>query len=260
MSREPIEALLLRFPKVRPSLPPEIERIYVEQYRANRSGATAAASLAQRLERWLHRRVAADVERDRAARATLEIGAGNLNQLRHEPTVGPYDVVEPFAELYRDAPGRDRVRTFFADVSEVPGERVYDRITSVAAFEHICNLPEVIARCARLLADGGTLRVSIPSEGTLPWTLGWKLTTGLEFRARHGLDYGTLMRHEHVNTALEVERLLRHFFDRVRLEVFGLSRSWSLYQFLECAGPRRELAVEYLARTSSLRPVHAASG
>jgi cyclopropane fatty-acyl-phospholipid synthase-like methyltransferase len=57
-----------------------------------------------------------------------------------------------------------RIRSIYADISEVPAEIQYDRITSVATLEHICNLPEVIARSALLLAKDGVFRASIPSE------------------------------------------------------------------------------------------------
>src|SRR5262249_55975161 len=151
---------------------------------------TAASSLSQRMESWLHKQVAKDVLDSRGEKVTLEIGAGMLNQLRYEPVVGHYDIVEPFRELYEGSADLKRIRNIYNDIAEVPGNYRYDRITSVATFEHICNLPEVIAYCGLLLADNGKLRVSIPSEGTLLWTLGWKLTTGLEFRIKYGLDYG----------------------------------------------------------------------
>src|SRR5262249_20441075 len=160
--------------------------------------------------------------------------------LRYEPEVGPYDIVEPFRGLYEGAPELKRIRHIYADIAEIPGNHRYDRITSVATFEHICNLPEVIAYCGSLLAEGGELRVSIPSEGTLLWTLGWKLTTGLEFRIKYGHDYGALMKHEHVNTAAEIEELLRYFFEEVDCNVFGLTKSFSFYQFYSCGVPAVE--------------------
>lgn len=228
-----------QFPKTRPPLPPQIEAIYSRQYKANREGDTAAASLSQRMEAWLHRRVAADVA-DAAgpARSTLELGAGTLNQLPYEAAARPYDIVEPFTSLYQGSPLLARVRDVYADIADVPADRRYDRITSVAVLEHICNLPQVVARSGLMLAEGGVFRASVPSEGTWLWTLGWKLTTGLEFRLRHGLDYGLLMKHEHVNTADEIESVLRHFFARVDCRVFGLSRSTSLYRYYECRLPQ----------------------
>jgi hypothetical protein len=227
------------FPKIRPELPPEYRAIYTQQYQENRGGETTASSLSQKMEAWLHRQVAKDVVGLPEAPSTLEIGAGNLNQLRHEPKCDAYDIIEPFAELYEASPLLSRIRKVYADISDVPTNSRYDRITSIAAFEHICNLPEVVARAGLLLNQGGTLRVSIPSEGTFLWTLGWKMTTGLEFKLKHGLDYGVLMRNEHVNTASEIEAVLRHFFTQVKGRSFGLSKRVSLYQFFECKLPDR---------------------
>ena len=242
-----LSALLARFPKTRPELPPELQAIYTRQYIENRAGATPAASLSQRLERWLHRQVAADVK-DGQPVATLELGAGTLNQLAFEPAGEAYDIVEPFEELYRDSPLRAGIRRVFADVSEVPADQAYQRITSVASLEHICDLPLVMARAARLLARGGTLRAAIPSEGGFLWKLGWMATTGLEFRLRHGLDYGLMMAHEHVNDAREIETLTRALFEEVRVRSFGLGRQLSLYRFLAARGPRLDVAADWEAR------------
>jgi hypothetical protein len=238
--------VLARFPKARPTLPPKLAAIYTRQYLENRAGATPAASLSQRLERWLHRQVAADV-RDGAPKATLELGAGTLNQLAFEPPSDAYDIVEPFEALYRDAPARTRIRDIFTDVSEIPAGRSYARITSAATLEHICDLPLVLARAARLLTDGGVLRAAIPSEGGLLWRLGWMFTTGLEFRLRHGLDYGLMMAHEHVNDALEIETLVAALFEEVEVKSFGLGRQLSLYRFIAARRPRLDVAARWEA-------------
>lgn len=229
------EPLLSQYPKARCELPPAYAHIYEQQYLDNRGGATRASGLAQRLEAWMHRQVALDLPGLRSIDySTLEIGAGNLNHLRYEDLGKIYDIVEPFSKLYLGKNGLNRIRTVYQDVSEVPLADRYDRIISVATFEHILDLPVLVARCGLLLARHGTLRVAISSEGTLLWRLGWRLTTGLEFKLRHGLDYGVIMRHEHVNTADEVERVLRFFFQKVKLKVFGVSRYFSLYRFCEC--------------------------
>ena len=210
-----------KFPKTRPPLPRAIQEIYSTQYKSNREGKTTASSLAQKMEAWLHRQVANDVAtHQNASKATLELGAGTLNQLQHEPVVGGYDVVEPFTYLYQGSPFLGRIGNFYSDISQVPSGQRYDRITSIAVLEHICNLPEVVARSGLLLTDAGCFRASIPSEGTFLWTLGWKLTTGLEFKLKYGLDYGLFIKHEHVNTAEEIESVLTHFFKSIECTVF----------------------------------------
>jgi hypothetical protein len=240
--------LFSQFPKKRAPLPPEYEKIYLQHYRNSREGKSQILGLAQRAERWMHRKVAEDA-RNGVPKATLEIGAGNLNQLPYEPHSQPYDIVEPFRELFESSPQLQRVRNVYDDVSEIPPENRYDRITSVAVLEHVENLPELVARSALLLTEGGSFRAGIPSEGTILWRLGWQLTTALDFRARYNLDYKVLMKYEHVNTAREIEEVLRYFFAETRCRVFGLARALSFYQFFACSQPRLDRCREYLRRT-----------
>jgi hypothetical protein len=243
-----LAALLARFPKTRPALPPKLAEIYTQQYLQNRGGETPAALLSQKLEGWLHRQVAADVRGAATPGATLELGAGTLNQLAYEPAGGAYDIVEPFEALFEGSPLIGGVRQHYADIRDVPQGPRYARVTSVASLEHICDLPFVLARSARLLTPGGTLRAAIPSEGGLLWKVGWTFTTGLEFRLRYGLDYGRLMAHEHVNDAREVETLVRALFEQVEIKSFGVGRQLSLYRFLAASTPRLDLVAEWEAR------------
>jgi hypothetical protein len=248
MKRDDNSRLMRAFPKSRPPLPKEIEDVYATHYKSNREGDTTAASLAQRMEAWMHRKVAADLNAGAGLRrSTLEIGAGTLNQLKYEPDVGPYDIIEPFASLYQNSPSLSRIRRVYGDIAEIDPALRYDRITSVATFEHILNLPEVVARAGLLLAPDGVMRVAIPSEGTPLWTLGWKLTTGLEFKLKYGLDYGLLMKHEHVNTAAEIRDVLQFCFRDIQCSVFGVARSVSFYQYYECRAPRLNHCEQFVA-------------
>lgn len=249
LTRKRWPVILDRFPKERPELPTAYRQIYLEHIMSNRTGSTQVTSLSSRLEGWLHRAAAADV-RDSGAKnrecATLEIGAGTLNHLAYEPTVSPYDIVEPCKELYQDSPWLRRIRTVYPDIMEVDETIRYDRIVSIATFEHIVNLPEVAAAAALRLRPGGCLRVGIPNEGTILWRLGTQLT-GYEFRQRYGLDYRVLMKYEHVNTAREIEAVLRCFFRDLTCRVFGLSRGLAFYRFYACRDGDREAATLYLA-------------
>ena len=234
-----------QFPKQRTPLPPEYAAIYLQHYRNSREGNSQILSLAQRMERWMHKKVAQDVI-DSSPKSTLELGAGNLNQLPYEPRSRPYDIVEPFRELYESSPQLDQVRNVYPDIAEIPSENRYQRITSIAVLEHVENLPELVARSALLLNEGGSFRAGIPSEGTILWRLGWQLTTAVDFRARHGLDYKVLMQYEHVNTAAEIEEVLRYFFGVTQRSVFGLMRSLSFYQFFACSQPRLDRCLDYV--------------
>ena len=233
------------FPKERVPLSPEYAAIYLGHYRNSREGNSKVLSLAKRAESWMHRKLAEDVTSG-SPKSTLELGAGTLNQLPYEPQSSPYDIVEPFHELYQASPHLARVRNIYDDILDIPRAATYQRITSVAVLEHICNLPEVVAQSGLLLVEGGQFRAGIPSEGTILWRLGWKTTTALAFKRRYNLDYEVLMKHEHVNTAREIEEVLRYFFAEVTGSVFGLARPFSLYQFYACAKPRLSECRSYL--------------
>ncbi len=237
-----------KYPKKRGALPPEYEVIYARHYKENRLGLTKVSSLAKKMEAWMHRKVARDVAGATGTVPTLEIGAGPLNHLEFEKNTKPYDIVEPFRESFGSSPALSSVRNVYSDISEVPRGQIYARIISIATLEHVEDLPRMIASAGLLLREGGHLRAGIPSEGTLLWKLGWKLTTGREFKKRYGLDYGVIMRHDHINTAAEIEEVLQFFFRSVRCDVFGLARSFSFYRFYDCFMPEIGKCRAYLEK------------
>ncbi len=226
--------LLASYPRTRPELPEAYTRIFEAEYKANREGKGTAASLAQRAESWMHRRVATC-----RAYPTLELGAGTLNHLPYEAESGPYDIIEPMASLVDGAAGLSRIRNRYASIAEINPETRYARIISIAVLEHMEDLPGDIARAGLLLNDGGVFQAGIPAEGGFAWGLGWRVTTGLAFKRRTGLDYGTVMRHEHLSQDVEIIQVVRHFFEDVRISRFPLPfRHLSLYAYLEARGPR----------------------
>ena len=204
------------------------------------------SAISLNMERWMHRKIAEDVSGNGIAGATLEIGAGTLNHLQYEPNTDPYDIVEPVSDLYESSTLIERIRNIYQDISEIPLYKKYERIISIATFEHICNLPEVVAKVGLLLDSVGQLRVAIPSEGTILWTLGWKLTTGIEFRLRYGLDYGVLMKHEHINNAKEIDEILEYFFASIKKRVLGINKTLSFYRFIVCTIPHVKRCSDYL--------------
>lgn len=239
--------ILEKFPKKRIELPEAYRKIYNQHYLSNREGKYKTTSLSQKLEAWMHRKIAADLLLNNKKISTLEIGAGTLNQLKYEnKTSQEYDIVEPFKELFQDSPFIEKIRNIYNDINDVPVGQKYDRITTIATFEHIMNLPFVVAKAAMLLNESGHLRVAIPNEGTIMWTLGTKVT-GFEFRKKYGLDYQTLMKYEHVNTSDDIEKVLEYFFGKIKCSVFGISKSFAFYRFYDCSTPQLEKVKNYLA-------------
>jgi len=236
------------FPKIRPKLSPEMRNIYDGHYLNSRGGLTPTTAVIHRIEGWLHRQVARDVENGGNDLVTLEIGAGTLNQLEYEPGVKVYDVVEPYKKLYRNSPMLPRVRNKYADIDEVELGKKYDRITTIASFEHITKLPEVVARGCLLLKDGGCMRVAIPNEGSLVWRMGWQMTSGVEFWLKYRLGYGQLMAYEHVNQAREIKAVMEYFLGKVEAKYLGLNAQLSIYHFYVGWKPRKKRAQIYLKK------------
>jgi len=246
------QRLFPQFPKIRPPLPPGHQAIYLEHYRVNRSGASPVTKWSARLERWMHRKVAADVRGEiNTALDTLEIGAGNLNHLSHEHPV-KYDIIEPFRDMYINSSSLPRVRQVFDDIGNIPREQLYDRIISIATLEHLTDLPRVIAFAVLHLKPRGSLRVAIPSEGAVPWRLAVTLSTGIEFYLKYRLRYSTLMQYEHVNNWKEIRLVLGSFFSRISDSCFGFSPRLSLYQFYHCQSPRIDVSKQYLSSIGEL--------
>ena len=107
------------FPKIRPTLPPEYQKIYLQHIQENRHGRSPASSLSTALEGWMNRRIARDAREDLS---TLEIGAGTLNHLRYESQHAAYDIVEPARYQFENSPHLNRVRNVYNDMAEVPPE------------------------------------------------------------------------------------------------------------------------------------------
>ena len=233
-----------KYPKNRPVLPEAYKKIYKTHYKANRDGNTRATNLAQKMESWMHKKTSNDVN-FKHSKDTLEIGAGTLNQLGYEIPEN-YDIIEPFKELYKNSNQLSLVKNRYTDIDDIDFSKKYDRIISIATFEHILDLPKVIAKSAILLKEDGSLRVSIPNEGTFLWKLGWKLTTGIEFKIKYGLDYEVLMKHEHVNTADEIDSILSYFFNEIKMCVYGVNKNIGFYRFYECKKPKKNIALKYI--------------
>ena len=227
------------FPKTRTPLPESYKEIFARHYLENREGVTRSSSVSKWMESWMHVQVAKDLgEASKAVGPTLEVGAGTLNHLPYEKDVKVYDAVEPNEELLGAFPERrGRIRNSYKDIFDIQGEKTYKRIVSIATLEHLTDLPMVIAKMGILLVENGSLRVAIPNEGTLLWKLGYSLTNGIEFKIRYKLDYQKIMQHEHVNTAGQIEEVLKYFFSLNQCRVMGVSRQFAFYRFYDCRAP-----------------------
>lgn len=231
-SLKDIKKLMDSYPRKHPDLPDEYKKVYVQHYKENREGKTRVSRISKKVEGWMHKIVA---KSSGEGLKTLEIGAGTLNQLDFEqPYI--YDIIEPFQALFKDFVHLKDVRNVYSDISEIHGKK-YDRIISVACFEHIENLPELVCFTVKLLKRNGKLCISIPNEGRFLWKFSYTVTTGREFERRYGLKYKTMIEHEHINTADEIEKILKYYYKNVKVRFFGFGKSFSLFRYYECSIP-----------------------
>ncbi len=240
MSNPTIE-LLASYPRQRPPLTARHKKVYLEEYIRNRQAAGGLSKLVAHLESWMHRSVAGSSDE------VLEIGAGTLNHLFYEQLPLSYDVVEPVHDFYQGVQAKTLVRRFYDDISEIAADIFYDRIVSVAVLEHLTDLPRIIAQSCLLLRPGGVFAAGIPTEGGFLWGLGWRMTTGVAYRLRTGLDAGIVMRHEHVNKAKEILAIIEYFFAEVTIEYFPLPTfHLSFYTTIKASQPHIERCHSYL--------------
>jgi len=235
--------LLSTFPRRRPPLTEAHQKIFVEEYILNRSGKGLLYGAIKLLESVQHRKVAGLKDRE----SILEIGAGSLNHVPYESGVRIYDCVEPFPELFENSPHLQKIRNLYTDIKEVPEATCYQRIISLAVLEHLVDLPTIVAYSGLLLSPHGVFQASVPSEGGFLWGLSWRMSTGIAYRLRTGLDYKTVMRHEHINTVSEILAVARYFFETIRTSRFPFpSLHLSLYTYLEATNPRLDRCRKFL--------------
>tara|TARA_B100000035_G_C20944476_1_gene529062 strand:+ start:232 stop:945 length:714 start_codon:yes stop_codon:yes gene_type:complete len=224
--------LLKKFPKIRPELNQEYKDIYKKYYALNRSGSGFANFLSQKMESWMHKKVASTLGKN-----ILELGAGNLNHINYEKSYDSYDIVEPFSDLYKNNSQLTLIRNTFNSLEEINENNRYDKIVSVATLEHLVDLPREISICKKLLKKGGKFHVAIPCEGEFAFKFGWMLSTGLAFKLKYKLDYSKFMKYEHVNNINEIILVLKNNFKIMKFErsPFILPiKHLSFYAYIEC--------------------------
>lgn len=237
MSLSKLDALLNSYPRPRPHLPHELEQKLLDLLVQSREGDTVVTSVSQRLESWMHKQVA----QHQRPGAILELGAGVLNHLPFETADKEYDIVEPEPHFYNNKDQRRKIRSFYSDINQIPADRTYGRIISIAVLEHVINLPALIADAALRLEPDGLFQAGIPSEGGVLWALSWRLGRDLPFRLKTGLDYGIVMRHEHLSQAQEILDIVRYFFRFVTIRWWpGPGLNLSLYGYIEAQDPDLE--------------------
>jgi len=224
--------ILEKYPKKRIHLPDEFKQVYQSAYFYSRSNKGAVKKIFKFFTNWMHIMVA---EKAKGSDEVLELGAGNLSHLAFEK-YNTYDVIEPFDELYDSSVSKNLIRQRYRYSTNINFNLKYDRILSIATLEHLTNLPYDIAILARQLKDNGIFQSSYPSEGGFLWYLGSRYVSGLNFFLKYRLNFDTLLRFEHVNTAKEIEDVVGIFFKKVKVVRFPFNLlHGSLFCYIEAS-------------------------
>lgn len=227
------------YPKNRIPLPDNYKKIYEKVYKENRDGTGLANYMSQKMEAWGHTMIEENFK-NKANHKTLEIGAGNLNHLKYVKNNFQYDVIEPSKFFYENSSNLKRVKNIYSDIAEIKDEDKYDRIISIMVLEHILDLPTLLNNAQKILKNGGIFQASVPCQGEISFYLGWRLTTGLSFFLKHGLNWGKIMEFEHVNSLSEIQNELKKVFKIVKIKrsilpFFLKKKHFSFYAYLECS-------------------------
>ena len=215
-------------------LPSKYQQIYEEFYLDYSNANNFFRKLSLLVERWYH----IQAYKDRPiANSILEIGAGNLNHIKFEKNFKSYDVVEPKEFLLNSAEDKYKllIRNRYKDISEIPNNISYDKVIAIAVIEHIEELGYLLNEISKRLKEDGSFLVEIPAEGEFLWWLGWRLTTGIGFWLKYKLDYGIIMRYEHVNNVQKIFVEIKKYFLIEKVKSFPFNfKNGRLYIHIKC--------------------------
>ncbi len=236
-----IDEILNRYPKKRIELNDKIKKIYKAYYLYSRSNRGVVKKTFMKFTNWMHLNVASGGYVNKI----LEMGAGNLNHVEFEK-FEKYDVIEPSLFLYNTSENKSLISNHYINLTKLDEEQ-YDKIVSVATLEHLINLSYDIAKLSILLKENGSFKHAIPTEGSVLWYLSSRYISGLNFFIRHRLNFDNLLRYEHVNTAYEIEEIIKYFFEDVKIKRFPFNlRQLSIFTYIEAKNPKKKLASEFL--------------
>ena len=90
-------------------------------------------------------------------------------------------------------------------------EQSFDRVIATHVLEHLNQPHLVLKEWRRVVKDGGTLTVLIPTDPGIAWRLGRRLGPR-RYAIAQNIAYDYVMAREHVNSCTNLIALLRHYF------------------------------------------------
>lgn len=88
----------------------------------------------------------------------------------------------------------------------------FDRVIAAHVLEHIYQPHLAIKEWCRVVKDGGTLSILLPTDPGIAWRFGRMLGPRKQAYAA-GIAYDYVMAREHVNSCVNLIAILRHYFE-----------------------------------------------
>lgn len=237
--------ILDQYPKTRPLLPSNFKDIYSKHYIYCRSNKGLIRKVFTYFTNWMHLQVS---KKSQSNKNILELGAGTLNHIKFE-TFEKYDVIEPFDDLFNASLNKDKITKRYNYTTDLSDNLSYDRIISIATLEHLTNLPKDLALLAKKLKKNGIFQHSYPSESGFLWYCCSRYISGLNFYLKYKLNFDTFLKHEHVNNAREIEKIINLIFNKVQVRRFPLNLlHLSVFSYIEAKEPNIEVCDAILSK------------
>ena len=157
---------------------------------------------------------------------TLEIGAGLGGHIAYEnldnQNYSVLELRENMAEVLKER--FPKVNVHVGDIQKKTNfsDAQFDRVVAVHVLEHLPDLPSALDEVSRILKDDGQFTIVIPCEGGMAYGFARYISSNRIFRKKFNMEYGWLMKSEHVNKAYEIIDELKKKFTVTKRKFFPI--------------------------------------
>lgn len=173
-----------------------------------------------------HRLVEKDFDSSCHFDRVIEVGSGtgkHVSYVKHN--FNEYimtDISQKYLNMSKELNKNEKFKFEIADATNLQyADSSFDRLISIYNLEHLPNPHDVLKEWRRVIKPGGTISISIPTEGGLAWNTGRFLTTRRYF-AKEGLNLDYIISREHINTCYRLVNLIHYYFPKIKEKYFPI--------------------------------------